>query len=451
MSSTASTAGAQTQISAFGLANVFVNTRKPRATLWRTEHTPMSHFAYADVRVEHNGNAQFGGRMAFDFDRPADLIGEVNLRYTLRAWVEGATAEATHGPWTTSNNFFYTEDVGFAQLENVELVIGNNRFDVFDGTYLHILDEITMPEGRQTNLLTGRAPDEQRMEYARFDQDLIIPITSDLFNIPGKALESVAIHKQKIRLNITNRPLAQLIRVSGAGAVTAYDLGLTTPADANAVRANGGSNELQDCHLQVHYIWVTAGERSIILSVPSYTLYRECQKIQEITKGASDFSIRQRLSLNNIVHDLFFVCRLNSKWDLTAATERGYNWFDFSGLDIASYTGNTDPRPPFATCSLQLNNTQRFQATPNYLESFMQRNHYARSPQRFIYTYAFARHPVDADPSGGLNMSMIDHQDFQMTFDAIEGAWDGVILPYARAWQLATRDKGVLHKELASQ
>lgn len=473
MSSTASTAGAQAQISAFGLANVFVNTKRPQKTLWRTEHVPLTHFAYADVRVDANGTARFGNRISTTLTRPADLIGEVNERYTLRKWFVGASANLGHtsgagnydhlntGMATDSPPGFiaYCDDVGNAAISEFELWIGNNRFDVSDGIAFHLYDELMMEEGRQTNQMTGKVGTEAAKEYSMRDQDMIIPIQCDLFNIPGKAIESVAIHKQQIRFQITHRPLTELIHVQGDLVSDAYDLGLTNPTGATSISPNGGSSEMQDYHLQVHYVWVTSGERSIILGIPSFTLYREFQKVIELTKGASDFQLRNRMSLNNVCHDLWFAFRLDDNWDMQLAEPsghaRGYEWFNFSGPSVNINPGGGTAKnftvDPFKSVSLNINNMQRFSATPTYLEHWMQRNHYTRLPQKFIYTYSFARHPTDDHPTGGLNLSMIDHQDMTVLFDPVEHGYSGVMLMYARCWQLMTRSKGVAHKELASQ
>lgn len=454
MSSTASISGAQQQLNAFGTQNLVISTKQPHATLWRNEHVPLTHFAYADVRSEFSGTVSFGSRVVCELDRPADLMSEVNFRYTLRAWTENAGVAGTFPETDPDNNYFYTDDIGNAMIQLYELSVGNNRFDVADGTYFHIYDEECKAEGRQTGAETGKFGSRlARVRHARFDQDLIVPIPTDLLVHPGKAIESIAIHKQKVRMNFTLRPLAELIRTTGTG-TTAYDLGLANPADANAVLANGGSNVLQDAHLQVHYVWVTEGERLRMLSRASVTLYREIQTATEIQKASADTLVRQRMAFNNAACDYFFVVRLNSKWDIESAdaTQRGYEWFDFSGVNttLGGVPAVVHANYPFLTHTLSINNAQRISATSQYLDSWIGQNHYPRGSRQGIHKVPFARHPADEHPTGSLNFSMIDHQDFSWTFDAaLTGA--AVILLYVRAWQVAVRRNGVLHKEFQSQ
>ena len=453
MSSTAATAGAQTQVNAFGFANAFINTEAPVATLWHTDHTPLTTFAFADVRVDFNGTASFGSRVAAELDRPADLVSTTSLRYTLRAWTVGAGVAAAFPEDSSADNYHYTDDVGNACIEEFELIVGNNRFDVADGIYFHMYDEECMPEGKQSGVETGKYNSTLGLiEASRFDQDLIIPIYSDLLMWPGKAIEAVGISKQKIRMNFTFRPLSRLIRTTGAAASTAYDLGLTTPADANAIVANGSSNVLQDAHLQVHYVWLTQAERNAIINGRTMTLYREVQKAIEIDVPAAASQVQTRQSFNNPCNDIFFAIRLNSKWDIQSAdaTQRGYNWFDFSGVDQVLGGTAVAQLPSFQTHSLNINNTQRYSATPNYLDHHIAKSHYARKGEKGVHKYPFGRHPCSEHPTGSLNFSMIDHQDFRWTFNSATQT-AGVILMYMRTWNIATRADGVLHKELQSQ
>lgn len=455
-SSTASIGGAQAHLSMYGVANVFINTRAPKTTLWRREHVPITHFAYADVYQHLQSSAMFGARAHCELDRVADLIADVNFRYTLNPWTENAGVVGDFDPNDPDNNYFYTDDIGNAQFLEFVLSIGNNRFDVFDGTYMHIADELFRPAEKQTGIETGKIGSELgRIEAARSEQDLIIPIPCELFLDPGKAIESVAISKQRIRLQFTFRPLSDLIHTTGT-ASTAYDLGVANSADANAILPNGGSNDMTDAHVQVHFVWVTAGERSIILAIPSLTLYREVQKGIEITHTEAQSIIDYQFAFNNCVNDFLFVCRLNDNWDMEAAdpTQRGYEWFNFAGPAVS--LGGVPPvlsqRQPFERFTLVINNAERVGASPVYLSEKIQHTHYPRKPSKFIFSYPFARYPCANDPTGTLNFSMIDHQHFRWAFDTTVGlAWDGVILTYVRAWQIMTRTMGVAHKELQSQ
>jgi hypothetical protein len=263
----------------------------------------------------------------------------------------------------------------------------------------------------------------------------------------------VAIFKQKITMQFEFRPLAQLIRTTGT-ASTAYDLGLANPAGATSIVANGGSNEMQDAHLQCHFVWLTSGERSIILAIPSMTLYREIQRNLDITKNEGDTQIRFRAPFNNCANDIFWFCRLTAKYDIESAdpTQRGFEHFDGSGPDFA--LGGVPPvvsaRPPYTSARLVINNQERYSVTHAYASEWMPQNHYPRSHQDNISVYPFGRHPCAEHPQGSLNMSMLDHQDFYWNFDPAL-PWAGVIMVYVRAWNIATRAKGILHKELQSQ
>lgn len=466
----ASTSGAQTQMHAFGTANLFVNTEDPKATLFRREHTPLSHFAVANVSQTISGTPAFGNRIGVEFDRPADLIGNVAFKFTLLPWFVGATAATTvPDEDVATDNFAYCDNIGYAMIEQFEVVVGNNRFEVSDGQFMNAMDELCLPEGRQAGSLTGKIPSViGRIEAARNNQELIIPIWCDFFQDPGKALEAVAIHKQKIRLNFTFRPLTQLIHIFGAsGAVNARDayiVGLSTPTGLTAISPNAGSANMSNATLEVNYIWLTSGERDIILRSATHILYLETQKILEIDHVASEQTLTTRMSGNNICHDMIILPRLNSKWDYTTGVANqytyGYEWFDYSGVASAMSAG-TYVQDAISSVRFTANNTQRFDLSAKWLGAYIPRTHYARSPENGMLVYNFAQHPVDPDPTGGFNLSMIDHQELRFTFpqswtDNASGTvtpltWDGKIFVYLRTWNVATRARGVLHKELSSQ
>lgn len=426
----------------------------PCCTFFSTAVPRLHHYALGDVYQSIQGTLGFGNTVTINLDRVADLIGAVNLRYTLLPWTENAGVAGDFDASDIANAYAYTNAIGYFGIDYAELLVGGTVLDRLTGDTLYIMDQFLRPEGLQAGRMVGDYPTYlDRMEKARFNQDILVPLTFGPFRPDREAhwLPSVAIYKQRIELKMCMRPLAQLIHTEGTGS-TAYDAGLVNAADVNAILPNGGSNNLSNVHLQQWVVLLTQPERKRLPaheSNPTYTIYSQWHtKGQTFDIPAGQATGTQRSSINNYMEAFFLVPRLRSKWNLVlgTATARGYEWTNFEGSDVnmtgpAPGTPIPAAQPALACVRFQLNSQERVNASWINFTDFMPWFAGPRNPANGIGMYSFSARVHTPHASGGLNMSMIDHQDWTLTkFNAAD---DLFVEPYYLCRQIAEQHSGI--------
>ena len=395
--------------------------KEPVGTFFYADYPRMQHYAWGDVYQSIQGTLAFGSTVSVQLDRSGDLLGSINLRYDLPAWTENTGVRGSFDVSNPANGYAYTNAIGYFAIEAAELKVGGVDVDRLTGDTLYIMDHYLREEGKQAGAMVGDYPTFlDRMEAARFRQRIIVPLTFGPTrpDRPMHWIPTQAVFKQRAELRLCMRQLEQLIHTEGT-ATTAYDAGLLNAADVNALLPNGdGSNTVRNAHLQLFIVLLTQDERNMLLDPTTFNISQWHTKGPTHHLRAGVTENQERLSVNNYVEAICMVPRYRPKHNLVlgSPTARGYEWTDFSGVDV-DMTGPNPGTPipsarnPIERVRLTLNSAERFHNDWLVFSHLHQWHGGIRNPALGIGIHQFTLKLNTPYPSGGLNASMVDHYD----------------------------------------
>lgn len=170
-------------------------------------------------RVDFDGSAEFGTRVSMTLPRKGDLVSGFNVVvkmpdiYTLQTSVQQANPTTFLGPI-----YGWTNSLGHALIQLIELEIGGIIVDTLDGPQLEILDELyeTLEASVSKNFMIARKPSGfgslTFQGTAQQPVKVYVPIPF-WWSRPGNyasALPIDALAQDKVRVHVTFRPINQL-------------------------------------------------------------------------------------------------------------------------------------------------------------------------------------------------------------------------------------------------
>jgi len=195
--------GGVLQLAAFGNQNLFL-TGNPQITFFVSVYKRHTNFAIESIRVYLLGHPDFGKRCSCILDRYGDLVTEMFLEVNL---------PRISYPTNERNNIYYswTNSVGHAILNYVELEIGGEVIDRHYGQWLEIWNELTIPAEKRLayNEMIGKHENFNATAQGGA-MKLRIPLNFWFNRNKGLALPLIALQYHEVRLNFEFRKLDEL-------------------------------------------------------------------------------------------------------------------------------------------------------------------------------------------------------------------------------------------------
>ena len=408
------------QLVAYGAQDIYL-TGNPQITFFKVVYRRHTNFAVESIVQTFNGTADFGKRVTATISRNGDLIQQMYLEVVLPV---DAAAAATR-TWTYG--------VGNALVSQAEIEIGGQLIDRQYGDWMNIWTELTIPAGKRNgyddmvgNSLLANNGDQ----LGGIDATAVVNSASDGVRLyvpfqfwfnrnPGLALPLIALQYHEVKLNLTLRPITDLIQNTNAAAVTGADASLS----------------LSTCKLYVDYVYLDTDERRRFAQVSHEYLIEQVQFTGTETIAQGDSNKNITLNFNHPVKELIWAHTTSTHASAPSATAGAGSWFNYSGLNAAATTTGAG-RDSFQTALLQLNGHDRFSVrNADYFRKVQNYEHHTRVPRvgadlagtsadgcqssfrQYIYSYSFALSPEEHQPSGTCNFSRIDNAVLQMTYD----------------------------------
>jgi len=401
------------QLVAYGAQDIYL-TGNPQITFFKVVYRRHTNFAVESIEQTFNGTADFNKRVTATISRNGDLIQQMYLEVLL--------PNMTSGAGSTSN--VWTYGVGNALVSQAEIEIGGQLIDRQYGDWMNIWTELTIPAGKRDgydNMVGNVTTSGEQLGGIAFSSTatyrLYVPLQFWFNRNPGLALPLIALQYHEVKLNLTIRPLADLINVT-ASPVAAVALG---------------------CKLYVDYVYLDTDERRRFAQVSHEYLIEQVQFTGTETIAALSSNKNVTLNFNHPVKELIWVHTTAGH----ATSGPGANtsqWFNYSGL-------NASGADSFQTALLQLNGHDRFSVRYNdYFRKVQNYEHHTRVPRvggdlagtkadtvqralrQYIYSYSFALSPEEHQPSGTCNFSRIDNAVLQLTYNTAAETATGLSL-----------------------
>jgi hypothetical protein len=176
-------------------------------------------------RVEFDGAAEFGTRVSMTLPRLGELVTGVTIAVTMPdLYATQLTAIKAAGGTSLTNlgNFLgpitgWTNSLGHALIQQIELEIGGTIVETLDSRMLEILDELyeTVESVVSKNVMIKRASNNfNARTWLTPDPATVyvpIPFWFSRPGVYGQALPLDAMYTDQVRIHVTFRPINQLI------------------------------------------------------------------------------------------------------------------------------------------------------------------------------------------------------------------------------------------------
>lgn len=365
--------GGVIQLSLTGNQDIFL-TGKPQFNFFKKVYKRHVNFAMEAIRQTFDGLPNFGERLTTVISRSGDLIANSYLEITLPPLA--IPAGSTYVGWVNS--------IGHALIKSIEFEIGGNLIDRQCGVWMEIWDELTLPESKRqgNNLMVGRFEVVSALQTnALVETKYQVPLKFWWNRHFSMALPILALQFHEVRINLELRPFSEVVTFDG---VTAPDVVKITKLE-----------------MYTDYIVLDDTVRSKFAGETHSYLIEQVQETNKQAVGASVTASKLLYDFNHPVKSLQWVF-------VETASLNNNDWFNFSR--------RSDGTNLMLDAKLVVDGLDRFERRPeNYFRLTQAWQHFPRIPVKHLYTYNFAKYPVDFAPSGSLNFSRADAIELQFT------------------------------------
>lgn len=335
------------QLVAYGAQDVYL-TGNPQITFWKVTYRRYTNFSMESIEQTFNGTADFGGKVTCVISRNGDLAFRTYLQVTLPEIGQDLTTDDVYARWL--------DFPGEQMIHDVEVDVGGQKIDKHYGDWLHIWNQLTLPEDRKkgysemvgnTTQLTyvvdpshadvGSACDTDSIRQvctprkALPETTLYVPLQFWFCRNPGLALPLIALQYHEVKISVNFRPLSEV-------------LWAVTSLDSNGSKSTQAYNQsLVSASLYVDYVFLDTDERRRMAQNPHEYLIEQLQFTGDESVGSSSNKIR--LNLNHPVKELVWVVQPDSNVDYCSSLEPDSALFLSLGAQPFNYTDALDALP----------------------------------------------------------------------------------------------------------
>ena len=233
---------------------------------------------------------------------------------------------------------------------------------------------------------------------------LFVPLQFWFCRNPGSYLPLLALQYHQVRINLTLRPLSDLVIPDPAS--------ITNPS-VPCIPVYNTANNTIDVMLYGDYVFLDVDERRRFVSTAHEYLIEQVQCSRYAIPSIAA-SVTVPVVFNHPIKEFFwFIQRDDLIRNNFTNNNNTIEWFNYSSLGMYEYGIRTDI---MTEAVIQFDGFDRFYARdPGYFRLVQPYLHHTAIPaDSFIYAYAFALRPEEVQPSGSANASRIDNIVFQV-------------------------------------
>ena len=346
-------AGALMQLVAYGAQDVFL-TGTPEITFWKVSYRRHTNFAMEAIEQTFSGQADFGRRVTCTVSRNGDLCYRTYLQVTLPEINQGMS------PGTNDDVYARWLDFPGEQLiSQVEVEIGGQRIDRQYGDWMHIWNQLTIPEdqkkgyhqmvGNTTQLTYITDPNFAAISgpcaaaggpnqvcaprQALPETTLYVPLQFWYCTNPGLALPLIALQYHEVKINIDFRPIGECLWAVKTLAATSGSQSVSAAYQQSLVAAS----------LYIDYVFLDTDERRKMAQNPHEYLIEQLQFTGDESVGSSSNKIK--LNFNHPCKELVWVVQPDANVDYCDSLEGGSLLYKTLGAQPFNYTDAIDALP----------------------------------------------------------------------------------------------------------
>ena len=416
-------------------------TGNPEVTFFKKTYKKYTNFAIESIRQNFKGNTSLGNRVECKLEKVGDLIHKINLNVQLPT-VPGISKKK-------EGVLRWVDNLGFAMIEKVELIIGGNIIDFRTGEWLYLWSELSSNNyakyigvQNMTGNISGIAinktienlydcntkdgncePNLNDLKCNLFDHiSLYIPLDFWFCRDFGYSLPITAIQNQDIVIAVEFKPIQELIVRVVPPKPACYDENNKTelPAIENPIELEVEEYELGvktiEANLWVDYIFLENTERKLFSQNNHFYIMDQLQMIETTAIGSNNII---DLPFNGIVKELVFVLQKQKIF-----LNREYFNYTNSRLYMEYYNSKAGSRM-LKSANITFNGEKRFELRDDTYFNLMQpyENH-SWIPKTGIYSYSFCIEPENVSATGGANFSRLNNVELNLNIKQTKEPWE---------------------------
>ena len=415
--------GGLLQLVAYGAQDIYL-TGNPQITFFKVVYRRHTNFSIECKEQVFNGEIKFGGTIDCNIDRSGDLLSNMYLEMELPTLKSDTDVNQTA-------NLKYVNGVGHAIIKDIQVQIGGQLIDKHYAEWLNIWGELNIENSRLFGYkemigyydteIEGKALSQASSlsinEYRRFYVPLIFWFNRN----PGLALPLIALQYHEVRFVVNLRKLNEIVVNSGGSADEILP-------NSKILDTEGNTPEIKSMKLLVDYIYLDTDERRRFAQVSHEYLIEQLQFTGGESISEKNTGIINPINLNHPIKDMHWI--ISRDVNTAQNTLTGNNVFNYRP---STYTDESVVKDVFTTGKLMFNGHDRFPVrNADYFRLVQPFQHYPRTHNNFIYSYAFGLRPSEHQPSGTCNFSRVDSATLNLTFDGtLQSEGDRKIKVYA--------------------
>lgn len=392
--------GGLLQLAAVGSQDTYL-TVDPEVSFFKMSYNRHTNFAIETIPAIFNGTPEFGQRVTCTIPRNGDLVTGMFLKVELQDLNPG-----NH----MCPHFFWTNSIGHALIEEIELEIGGTLIDKQYGAWLEIWAELTQKEEKLVGFekMIGKMHDNntnltQYNECHGRAMSLMVPLSFYFCRDVRLALPLIALQYHDVKINLKINSLDKCVWIHGNHTLSEL------PSTAKNIGLN----------LMIDYVYMDTDERRMMAQNTHEYLIEQVQYVNDsIPKNLTSKNVCLS-SLNHPCKELIWAIEEQSDETLpfTYAKLAIETETDANGVVTNSTVVTTNET--FKNAKMVINGHDRMcEMDSMYYRYMVPFQRHTRVPGKPIYCYSFALKPEDSNPTGTINMSRVDNSQLVFEFDS---------------------------------
>lgn len=368
--------GSLIQLHAKAKQNNYLISSKPDINAFKYVYKRCNQFSYDYIDIYSNNSSFFGKTVEFIIPSKSQFIQECNLKIKLPELA--LPSGSTYVNWTNS--------IGHAIIDKIELLIGEYVIDTHDGLYYELLDELTYnKEPGNINSLIRRYDSSSFITTYVPSEYIYVPIRFWFTKEVSAALPIYLLTFHSVKIKVYFKEFSQCV---------IYD-GPTAPS----------FSEIQECVCITKALYISDEEINLLKSTGETKnvqyIINQMQSVKAPRKCLSDQNVILNLSsINHPVTEMLLVF-------LEQDSINNNDVFNFGKRVL----NPQDPREPLIQkINFKIDGNDLYiLREESFYRKMLPYNHHTKVPNKFIYTLPFSQKPEELNEySGSLNFSAID-------------------------------------------
>ena len=392
-----------------GMEDVYIS-QDPDITFFRQIYTKHTAFGIQTLPVPTTSDdLNFGQQVRFIIPRKGDLVRKIYFRFTLPILRDRSSPGST---------LVWTDSIGHALIEYVDLYIGRTLIDRIDTQLLEVYSDMFSDQEKQIGLkdLIGKGTynhitsfpsrfgnNSETPDYNR-NNEFIVELPFYFNRNSSLALPLVSLTLQEIELVFKLRTAEELIVNNLPGS--------TSSANPIWDPETTGPMKILKAELLVDYVYLGDKEIEHFKTHPVNQIITQHQLATVIAREGESVK-RIRTDFTNPVKEFFFVVQQTNRLPIDLTYKEGNDYFNFTLDNANKVSGNTLHSITGIQLDLDGHTLMDDDICDGMFLAIQQpMNFHTRIPDRLIYVYSNALDPENSKPSGSINMSRVMHQNF---------------------------------------